>query len=175
MSKPFPRLRGAATDGRLANVYKRQTELEHLHKTFLQNSKAIVDAIIEDSGNSSAEAAVEYHLSLASLKQQYALLNPTKAHEEEYKIAHGADVPDRREANGLVYIVPTYHTLFFSVVAPVSAAIAAGNCVIVEVRDLPILVPPSRAVCADNNFVAEERSSHVTWTPAEAAAGCSRY
>jgi len=133
MTKPFSQVRAAAIDGRLANVYKRQTELERLHEILVQNSQDITNAIVQDSGNSTAEAVVEYHLSLASLKQQYTLLDPTKEHEDEYRVAHGANAPDRREPAGLVYITPASHTLFFSVIAPLSTAVAAGNCVIVEV------------------------------------------
>lgn len=133
MTKPFSRVRAAAIDGRLSNVYKRQTELERLHRTLVQNSQTIKDAIIEDTGYSAAEAAIEYHLTLASLKKQYTLLDPRKELEDEYRIARGEDAPDRREASGIVYIVPTSHTLLFSVIAPLSAAIAAGNCVVVQV------------------------------------------
>ncbi|KAK4986145.1 hypothetical protein LTR50_005517 [Elasticomyces elasticus] len=135
MPTPFARVRAAAIDSRLANVLKRQEELERLHQTLVRNGSAITDAIIHDSGHTPAEAAVEYHLALSTVKEQYASLRPAQQLEDEYRIARGADAPDRREAGGIVYIVPTQHTIFFSVVAPLSAALAAGNCVVIQLEN----------------------------------------
>ncbi|OCL07458.1 ALDH-like protein [Glonium stellatum] len=134
-TKPFPRIRAAAIDGRLSNIYYRRTQLEQLHDSLTQNAQAIRNAIVHDSRNTQAEAAIEYHLALSSLKEQYSSLDPTSALEYEYRVEHGVDAPDRRERAGLVYIVPTVHTLFFSVISPLSAAIAAGNCVIVQLEN----------------------------------------
>lgn len=130
-TKPFPRIRAAAIDGRLSNIHHRRNQLEQLHDSLAQHAQAIRNAIVRDSGNTQAEAAIEYHLALSSLKEQYSSLDPASALENEYRIARGVDAPDRREQAGIVYIVPTLHTLFFSVISPLGAAIAAGNCVVV--------------------------------------------
>lgn len=130
-TKPFPRIRAAAIDGRLSNIHHRRNQLERLHDSLARHAQAIRNAIVRDSGNTQTEAAIEYHLALSSLKEQYSSLDPASALENEHRIARGVDAPDRREQAGIVYIVPTLHTLFFSVISPLGAAIAAGNCVIV--------------------------------------------
>jgi acyl-CoA reductase-like NAD-dependent aldehyde dehydrogenase len=67
------------------------------------------------------------------VKDQYASINFDQMLEEEYLIANGKDAANRRAAAGIVYIVPSTHTLFYSVIAPLSVAVAAGNCVVIEV------------------------------------------
>jgi hypothetical protein len=132
-SLPFPRLRAAAVDGRLSNAFVRQEQLKRLHSSLIKSADSIQEAIIKDSGNTKAEAAVEFSLALACVKRQVASLNPEKELEDEYRVAKGKDAADRREAIGIVYIEPINHTFFYSVVVPLSMAIAAGNCVIVQV------------------------------------------
>ena len=132
-SQPFPRLRAAAVDGRLSNVFVRQVQLKQLHSGLIKHAESIQEAIVKDSGNTRAEAAVEYSLTLASLKKQITSLDPVKELEDEYRIANGEDAADRREAIGIAYIEPINHTFFYSVVVPLSVAIAAGNCVVVQV------------------------------------------
>lgn len=68
------------------------------------------------------------------MKDQYASIDFDQMMEEEYRIANGKDAADRRVAAGIVYIVPSSHTLFYSVIAPLSVAIAAGNCAVLEVE-----------------------------------------
>jgi acyl-CoA reductase-like NAD-dependent aldehyde dehydrogenase len=132
-SQPFPRLRAAVVDGRLSNVFVRQEQLKRLHSSLVKSANSIQEAILKDSGNTKAEAAVEYSLALTNLKKQIGSLNPEKELVDEYRIANGKDAADRREAIGIAYIEPINHTFFYSVVVPLSVAIAAGNCVIVQV------------------------------------------
>lgn len=133
MPPAFPRVQAAAIDGRLDNIYHRQVELERLCKALIENVNEIKQAIAEDSGHSPAEVAVEYHEALSAVKRDYATLLPKQAHDEEYLVAHGKDAANRRVAAGIVYIEPTAHTLFYSVIVPLSTALAAGNAVIVLV------------------------------------------
>ncbi|KAJ9665635.1 hypothetical protein H2201_004327 [Coniosporium apollinis] len=144
MARLFQRIREAAIDGRTQNVYYRQSQLERLRDVLVQNEEALQQAIVKDSGNSVTEAKIEYSLALLALKDQYASLNPAAALEEEYAISHGKDAPQRTEGAGIVNIVPTAYTLLYSVITPLCAAIAAGNCVILELeqtpRDLPSLL-----------------------------------
>ncbi|TKA76331.1 hypothetical protein B0A49_02688 [Cryomyces minteri] len=141
MPKPLQRIREAAIDGRTQNIYYRQTQLELLNDTLVQNSETIQQAIIHDSCNNEVEARIEYSLALLSLREQYTGLSAAKSLEEEYAIAQGKDAPDRREGVGIVYIVPTAYTMFYSVIAPLGAAIAAGNCVLENtLREVPNLL-----------------------------------
>lgn len=134
MTDAFAELRAAAVDGRAHSVYYRQHQLEALHQALLDNASEIREAIATDYDHSPAEIAIELHLVLSALRRNYDLLQPSQAHANEYLLAEGKDAPANRAPAGIVYIKPCVHTLLFSVVAPMSAAIAAGNCVIVLVR-----------------------------------------
>ncbi|KAF7193252.1 Aldehyde dehydrogenase, dimeric NADP-preferring [Pseudocercospora fuligena] len=131
MAPIFPRIQAATIDGRYHNIYHRQVELERLCKALTDNVNEIKQAISADYQYSESEIAVEYHLTLSAVKQYYASLSPKKAHDEEYLVASGKDAANHRCPAGIVYIEPIQHTLFYSTIVPLSAALAAGNCVIV--------------------------------------------
>ncbi|KAJ9632343.1 hypothetical protein H2203_000748 [Taxawa tesnikishii (nom. ined.)] len=131
----FGQLRAAAIDGRTQTIYYRQAQLEKLYETLVENATSIQEVIVTDTGVSQAEARIEYSLALSSLREQYAQLDPLKEHEEEYLIREGRNAPSLRTGVGIVYIKPTTHTLFFSVISPLSAAIAAGNCVLLQLEN----------------------------------------
>lgn len=134
MSRALQAVREAAIDGRLQNVIYRQAQLEKLQKVFVENAEAVERAIRKDSGHSGSEAAVEFILTLQAIKAYYETLDETEALHSEYALARGEDAAGRQDGIGIVYIVPTNYTLFYSVVVTTSAAIAAGNCVVIEVR-----------------------------------------
>jgi len=136
MSRALQAVREAAVDGRLQNVITRQTQLESLHKVLLENVASIEAAIKKDSGHSEAESAVELVLTLRGLLDYYATLDEKLALHREYAIARGEDGPERQDGIGIVYLVPTNYTLFYSVVITICASIASGNCIVIEVRDL---------------------------------------
>ncbi|KAK4542362.1 hypothetical protein LTR36_006818 [Oleoguttula mirabilis] len=131
MANLFPQILAAAVDERAHNIFYRQTQLERLCSSLITRIPDIREAIAEDYGHSPAEVALEIHLVLEAVKREYASLQPSKAHEEEYLIAAGKDAPSRTRPAGIVYIEPCTHSLFYSVVVPLAAATAAGNCVIV--------------------------------------------
>ncbi|QDS74300.1 hypothetical protein FKW77_003808 [Venturia effusa] len=161
-SQPFSRIRAAAVDGRLANVFERQNQLKRLHAGLVKGADSIQEAIVKDTGNTKAEAAVEFSLTLSILKKQLASLNPEKELEKEYRIAKGVDAADRREAIGIAYIEPAKHTFFYSVVVPLSVAITAGNCVIVHLenslKDLPSLLQRTLLSSLDADIFAVANS-----------------
>ncbi|KAL9622640.1 MAG: hypothetical protein Q9160_002950 [Pyrenula sp. 1 TL-2023] len=129
-NRPFAALRAAAIDGRTRNVFYRQAQLSKLHHKLVQEAPAIISAIISDTGYNRAEAQIEYSLALTELRRHYVELVPKKELEEEYAIAKGRDAAERRLGYGVVLISAQWqHSPFFSVIAPLSAAIAAGNCV----------------------------------------------
>lgn len=139
MSHHFDRIQAAAVDGRAHNIFYRQQQLELLCRILLDNAEKIRQAIISDTGNNLSEVTVEFNLALTAVRTNYALLHPKKSHDEEYAVANGKDAADNKAPAGIVYIEPAVHTLFYSTVVPLSAAIAAGNCVIIVVSD--ILIP----------------------------------
>ena len=133
MTDNFDRIQAAAIDGRARNIFYRQQQLECLCRTLLENAEDIRKAIIRDYGDTESEATVEFNLTLSAVRNNYAALQPKKAREDEYAVANSKDTPENREPAGIVYIEPTTHTLFYSTVVPLSAALAAGNCVIILV------------------------------------------
>jgi acyl-CoA reductase-like NAD-dependent aldehyde dehydrogenase len=134
MTTPFSRIRAAAVDGRLCNVYWRQGQLENLHAALISHSHEIRDAIRQDTGNTASEARIEYLLALSAIKELYSSLDPAKELRDEYSTANGIDSPLARQPAGLAYIDPASYSMFYSVLSPLAAAIAAGNCVIVRVN-----------------------------------------
>jgi len=130
---PFSRLLAAAIDGRTQSIRYRQSQLRKLHDVLIKNRTEVRNAIVTDSGNTSVEADINFFLAISELKKHYSSLNLEHSLEEEYSVAKGKDALKRRVGSGIVYIVPSSYTLFYSVVSPLSAAIAAGNCVIIEV------------------------------------------
>lgn len=132
-SSQLARLRAAAVDGRAHNVYFRQTQLEQLCHGLLAEEAALRQAMIADCGYTASEAIAVLHASVRVLKELYATLQPTQALEQEYRVAHGKDAADGEVPFGLVYIEPEAHGLLFSICAPLTAAIVAGNCVAVLV------------------------------------------
>lgn len=160
MAPAFPRVQAAAIDGRFDTIYHRQVELESLCKALIDNVNEIKQAIAADSGHTPAEVAVEYHRALSAVKRDYATLEPVKAHEQEYLIANGKDASHRRTPAGVVYIEPTTHTLFYSTIAPLSAALAAGNTVIVLVS-----TSSNPYSCEGTDHItAGEQSARGSWT-----------
>lgn len=139
-NRPFPQLQAAAIDGRTRTVFYRQAQLEKLRKSLVSNASEIVDAIVADSGLSRAEAQIEYSLALTTVRERFAELEPKKELEKEYAVARGEDAGSLRLGYGTVYIKASAdHTPFYSAIAPLGAAIAAGNCVVLQVRTLDIM------------------------------------
>lgn len=139
-NRPFAQLQAAAIDGRTRTVFYRQAQLEKLHKKLVADASEIVDAIVADSGLSRTEAQVEFSLALTTVRERFAELEPKKELENEYAVARGEDAGSLRLGYGTVYIKASAdHTPFYSAIAPLSAAIAAGNCVVLQVCDLDML------------------------------------
>lgn len=128
------RLRGAVIDGRTRNIRYRQDELQNLHSALCVNSTNIKNAIVIDSSCSIEVAERVFFLTMDAVRQSYNTLNFDRSLKEEYKVRHGENNLTRSVELGLLVLRPTRHTRFYSVVTPLAAAIAAGNCLILEVR-----------------------------------------
>lgn len=138
MSQTLQPIREAAIDGRTKNIIWRQIQLENLQRTLIDNADTIQAAIQQDNAYTATEAAIEYCLTLKCLNENYDSLDVEQALKDEYSIARGENAEDFRDPVGIVYIVPTIHNFFYSVVSSVGAAITAGNCVVIEVCHLMI-------------------------------------
>jgi acyl-CoA reductase-like NAD-dependent aldehyde dehydrogenase len=126
-------VKAAAIDRRGHNVFYRKRQLEKLQEAFVKEAATIQDAIVADTGCRPSEARLEFSLALRALRDRYAELNAARELELEYRIAKGTDAPDAREPYGIAIIhVSQQHTPFYSTVAPLCAALAAGNCIILQ-------------------------------------------
>lgn len=132
------RLQESVVDGRTENGRYRQDQLQRLHRTLREEASQIIAALVADSKSSSSEVDAEYYLGMEAVRHFYDSLDFEKDLKDEYSVVRGEDNLKRRVGAGLVVIRPTSHTRFYSILAPLAAAIAAGNCVILEVS----LIPP---------------------------------
>ncbi|KFY35727.1 hypothetical protein V494_05662 [Pseudogymnoascus sp. VKM F-4513 (FW-928)] len=132
-------LHAAAIDGRTDNVRHRQNELQKLHLCLRENATTILSCISKDSDGGSStislESEAEYWLTINAVEQQYDGLDFETSIKEEYLIATGTNNENRRIGKGVVVIRPTTHTRFYSIIVPLVAAIAAGNCIALELAD----------------------------------------
>jgi len=126
-------LRATVTDGRLENVRHRQNELHKLHSVLRQASESVCDAISKSSNVSVSDAEKEYCLAMDVIQKSYETLDFEQSQKDEYRVKRGEDNPKRRIGAGIVAIRPAKHTRFYSIVEPLAAAIAGGNCIILEV------------------------------------------
>lgn len=127
------RLDESIVDGRTENGRYRQDQLHALHKALREEAAQLCAALQADSRSTPAEVEAEYYLAMQAVRHFYATIDFARDLEDEYRVARGKDNPARRVGVGLVVIRPTSHTRLYSVVSPLAAAIAAGNCLVLEV------------------------------------------
>jgi acyl-CoA reductase-like NAD-dependent aldehyde dehydrogenase len=126
-------LLAAVLDRKAENVRFRQKELHRLYNVLKQQKDAICQAILQSASSSKSEADFEFFSAMGSIQQSYESLDFNKLVEKEYLIARSENNTGRRVSLGLVTIRAQKHSRFFSIVDPVAAAIASGNCVLLEV------------------------------------------
>lgn len=129
------RLITANIDGRTQNTRYRQSQLHRMQSVLGKHAVEIQDAIHTDTGHTVQEVRAEVILALLELRTHYGTLDVEKDLETEYLIAQGKDSLNAPTGVGIVYIVPCSHTLFFSAISGLAAALAAGNCVVLEVNN----------------------------------------
>jgi acyl-CoA reductase-like NAD-dependent aldehyde dehydrogenase len=129
------RLQAAVTDRRTENIRYRQNQLQSLHAALRTQARSICAALAKDTQATSAEVEAEFYLTMSAVKHFYESLDMKKELREEYQITTGVDNTTRRVGAGLAIIRPTTHTRFYSILTPLCAAIAAGNCVALELDD----------------------------------------
>jgi len=133
MTSPLQRIKAGIIDGRCRTPRYIQKQLLILHDALAYATPSFHEAIISDTECSSAEAWFEIHMTLHAVKQQYGSINFDDCLQQEYSIVKGKDNASRRLPFGCVYILPSQHSRLYSVIQPSAAAIAAGNCVVIEV------------------------------------------
>ncbi|KAJ5622652.1 hypothetical protein N7528_005884 [Penicillium herquei] len=137
----FSRIQTANIDGRTQNTRYRQAQFQRLQSALVEHIADIQDAIRADSGHTQQEVRAEVVLALQEIRTHYGALSLSKDLEVEYQIAQGKDNLGGARGAGIVYIVPCLHTLFFSVVSALAAALAAGNCIVLELPQTTMTLP----------------------------------
>ncbi|KAJ6015143.1 hypothetical protein N7540_009734 [Penicillium herquei] len=137
----FSRIQTANIDGRTQNTRYRQAQFHSLQSALVEHVAEIQDAIRADSGHTQQEVRAEIVLALQEIRTHYGSLSLSKDLEVEYQISQGKDNLDGARGAGIVYIVPCLHTLFFSVVSALAAALAAGNCIVLELPQTTMTLP----------------------------------
>ena len=162
MAEAFAQLRAAKIDGRTESIRYRQNELQGLHKALRESADTLCEAIQKDAQGPRVEADSEYYMGMLAVRDAYKSLDFGKELKEEYLIASNKDNENRRVGYGIVFLRPTTHSRFFSIVAPLALAIAAGNCVLLELpqtlSNLDSVLKPtlSKALDQDTFAIANE-------------------
>jgi acyl-CoA reductase-like NAD-dependent aldehyde dehydrogenase len=163
----FPRIETSSLEGRALSIRFRERLFHSLYSTVKASQAIIKDAITADFGCSEHEATLEYALAVSELRLHYDSLD-LKA---DVKRAHSLEDLEGSTGVGIVYVIPSKQNLFYSVVSALAAALAAGNCVILEVRpaELNVLKPPNRSNTAANRALASFNSNAIVWIASQAS------
>ena len=131
----YASLISTAQDGRGRAPRYRQHHLLFMHDFLRKNVDQIRTAIKQDALPTDSEIDAEIALALAAVRGLYDQIGFKKSLRDEMRIARGEDNPDARIPYGIVLLRPTKHTRFFSIISAAATALAAGNVVLVEVRE----------------------------------------
>ncbi|OQV05161.1 hypothetical protein CLAIMM_09945 [Cladophialophora immunda] len=130
----FQRILSANIEGTAKSVRHRQNEFHRLHEALLTSKPLLIAALIDDNGYTEREAVFEYTLSLAELGHTYGGLSLERANAVASNVERGRDSLDRLTGFGVVYIRPDRsRSSLYSILSPLVAAMAAGNCVVAEI------------------------------------------
>jgi hypothetical protein len=156
------RILAARNDGRAEGIRYRQDQLQQLHGKVLSLQREIREALVKDSGFTAAECDTEFLLALEALREDYNSLDLKESLEDEYRVANDKSSPQHSVASGVVLIRPSRIFLFYSVITTVSAALGAGNGVILELGPTlhhlsPIIKLVLSALDRDNFVQVEQR------------------
>lgn len=127
------KLRATVTDGRTGNVRHRQNELYKLHAELRARSEPILSALRNEAECPTTTAETEVSLTMDAVRKVYEALDFDQSIKDEYLVKEGKENLSRRVGTGLIAIRPTRHTRFYSIMTPLVVAIAAGNCILLEV------------------------------------------
>ncbi|KAK5335515.1 hypothetical protein LTR98_008515 [Exophiala xenobiotica] len=140
-SGAYSRIEISCLEGRAQSIRLRQKLLHSLYNGLKSSTSALKEAIAVDSGNGEAEVALELALTISELRTHYDTLNV----EEDLKEQRSPENLNATTNIGIIYVIPTKQNLFYSVISALTAALAAGNCVIVELP--PTLTQVSGLLC----------------------------
>jgi acyl-CoA reductase-like NAD-dependent aldehyde dehydrogenase len=130
-------IRASFEAGKFTSLSHRTCQISKIYRILQEKSEVICKAIANDDRCSGANARAEYHLTMDGIRKIHAGLKVPLA--ENYAAGwaqkyYGKDYSQRRVPLGVVAIRSTSHSRFYSILTVLTAAIAAGNVVVLEVR-----------------------------------------
>lgn len=134
MEESIERIVAAAVEGQAQDLRFIQGQLSGLHEALVKFSPELQAAIRKDTKCSTSEAELQCALTLENLASLFSSANFEAALHKEYNLARGENAPDGLTPYGITYIKPSKYNLIYSSITSAGAAIAAGNCVILEVN-----------------------------------------
>jgi acyl-CoA reductase-like NAD-dependent aldehyde dehydrogenase len=136
MTASVDRVLASAIEGQAQSLRFIQRQLSKLHTALVQASLDIQASTTKESSITASEAEIQYSQLLNNVKELFVDSDFGSALQSEYRVAKSENAPGNLSPYGTVYIVPSNFNLVYSTVTAVAAAIAAGNCVILEVSAL---------------------------------------
>ncbi|KIV92424.1 hypothetical protein PV10_03724 [Exophiala mesophila] len=115
-------------EGRASSIRLRQNQFHRLQDALTSSEGAIKGCLIESHGYGEDESGLEYALALSELRTHYLSLNLKRSVE----LSHSIEDLSATTGVGIVYLIPTKQNPFYSVISVLTSALAAGNCVVVE-------------------------------------------
>lgn len=152
---PFARIEISCLEDRAQSTRFRQRLFHSLHNALKSSESSIKEAISADTGHSESEITLEYTLAISELRTHYESLSL----EDDLKSQRLLENLDATTNVGIIYVIPSKHNLFYSVISALTAALAAGNCVILEVCQPSR--PAFKGTCLLEKFGLLERLSSL--------------
>lgn len=125
-------IRESVVDGIAVTPRFREKQLASLHQALLSARDEIIQAIAAESQSHTNEATAQFLMVMQAIKTFHDAVNPKTLIEDEYQISKGKNHTSKRSPYGCAYIKPSTCDIFYSTTVPIAAAIAAGNCVVLE-------------------------------------------
>jgi acyl-CoA reductase-like NAD-dependent aldehyde dehydrogenase len=145
MNDIFSRIEVSHQEGRAQSVRLRQKLFHSLHSTIKASEKAIKRAIQADTGYSDHDVNIEYSLTISELRTHYESLDLRRELDSQKAVEN----LDATTSVGVVYIIPARGNLLYSVVSALTAALAAGNCIVLEVTFSHLTLLGLQGLCPD--------------------------
>jgi acyl-CoA reductase-like NAD-dependent aldehyde dehydrogenase len=128
-------IKASILDGIALTPRFRERNLASLQSTIVGARVEALDVIQQTSGATHEEALFEYLLTLNAIKTFHSNVHPQSCRDAEYQIAKSKDHPDQRRPYGYVHVMLGEIDGFYAVIVAVAAALAAGNCIILQQHD----------------------------------------
>lgn len=126
-------LRASFATEKLKHITHRRHEISMLYRGLQDDMEPICKAIASEGLCSAAAAEAEFRLTMDGIRKFYHAL---KTPNTKVQLRGAQRDGTRRLAMGIVAIRPASHSRLYSTMIPLIAAIAAGNCVLLEVSFL---------------------------------------